>query len=67
MFSNGDFLLSPQGYHVSMSAGTSIVNLDGHIVPAQFIATGGGVDVTGLLSGSAIQATEVVVHTHKDF
>jgi len=67
MFSSGDFLLSPQGYHVAMSSGTSIVNLDGHIVPAQFIATGGGVEVTGMLSGSTIQATHVVVQTHKDF
>lgn len=69
MFSNGDFRLSAGAkvYTVAMSADTSIVNLDGHIVPSQFIATGGGVEVTGMLSGSTIAATQVVVQTHKDF
>jgi len=67
MFANGDFLLAPQGYHVAMSAGTSIVNLGAHIVPSQFIAVGGAVEVTGKLSGSTLSAQKVVVQTHKDF
>jgi len=67
MFAGGGFVLAPGGYTVVMSPTTSIVNDLGHIVPAQFIATGGSVDVTGVLSGTTITATRVVVHTTIDF
>jgi len=61
----GNFLLT--GYTVVMTSTTSIVNLDGHQVPVQFIRVPNSVEVTGLLSGSTIVAQTVVVQTHKDF
>jgi hypothetical protein len=69
IFASGDFLLTdgPTTYTVSMSTTTSIVNLLGHIVPSQFIAVGGAVEVTGPLAGSTIQAELVVVQTTIDF
>ena len=69
IFANGDFRLTvgPTTYTVVMSPGTSIVNLLGHIVPSQFIAVGGGVEVTGPLSGTTIQAQLVVVQNTIDF
>jgi len=69
IFAGGNFLLTvgPKGYTVAMSPTTSIVNLDGHIVPSQFIAVNGSVEVMGPLSGSTVSAQTVVVQTHKDF
>jgi hypothetical protein len=69
IFAGGNFLLTvgPQGYTVAMSSTTSIVNLDGHIVPSQFIAVNGSVEVTGPLGGATVSAQTVVVQTHKDF
>jgi hypothetical protein len=68
LFANGDFRLSAGAkvYIVAMSPTTSIVNLDGHIVPSQFIANA-PVEVIGKLSGTTISATKVIVQTHKDF
>ena len=69
IFAGGSFLLTvgPKGYTVEMSSATSIVNLDGHIVPSQFIAVNGSVEVTGPLGGATVNAQTVVVQTHKDF
>ncbi|MEI7743552.1 MAG: Ig-like domain-containing protein [Chloroflexota bacterium] len=69
VFASGDFLLSSGGttYTVAMSPTTSIVNLLGHIVPSQFIAAGGAVEVTGPLTGATIAAGLVVVQTTIDF
>jgi hypothetical protein len=68
VFANGDFLLAagPTSYTVVMTSTTSVVNLDGHQVPVQFIRVPNSVEVTGLLSGSTIEAQQVVVQTHKD-
>ena len=69
IFANGNFVLTsgPSTYTVVMSPDTSIVNLLGHIVPSQFIAVNGSVEVTGPLSGSTIQAQLVVVQNTIDF
>jgi hypothetical protein len=65
IFANGNFLLI--GYTVVMTPTTSVVNLDGHQVPVQFVQVGNlPVKVTGRRSGSTIEAEQVVVQTHKD-
>jgi hypothetical protein len=70
IFSNGDFLLTSGAstYLVVMRVDTTITNLLGHIVPSQFIAVGGAVEVTGpLTDATTIAAQLVVVQTLIDF
>ena len=70
IFASGNFQLTSgtSTYTVVMSPTTSIVNLLGHIVPSQFIAVNGSVEVTGLLSdATTIQAQLVVVQNTIDF
>ena len=61
--------VTPDSYTVVIDifGGTSVVNLAGHPVTPGFIVPGDSVEVTGLLSGSTIVATKVVVQTFKDF
>lgn len=68
-FASGDFLLiaGPKSYTVALTSTTSVVNLDGHIVPVQFIQVADSVEVTGRSGGLTIEAQQVVVQTHKDF